>query len=221
MSDPETLPAGVHPEVGLLPWYATGTLSESDRERIARHLQSCRDCSAELEDLIEVRRTLQALSQQEAEPSPQLARSVMARVAADSTAREGRPRGEAAWTASLDRWFRSLFMPQWVPTLAAAILLVQTGLLVWVALPPRESGEIGTRSLGMQAVKIAVVFQPSATEEQIRSLLQQLHARFVDGPTGDGVFTISLNTGDPSAAATLAMLHERRDLVRSAEVVQP
>jgi hypothetical protein len=70
-------------------------------------------------------------------------------------------------------------------------------------------------------VKIAVVFQPSATEEQIRSLLQQLHARFVDGPTGDGVFTISLNTGDPSAAATLAMLHERRDLVRSAEVVQP
>ena len=60
----------------------------------------------------------------------------------------------------------------------------------------------------------------SPTEEQIRSLLQHLHGRFVDGPTAEGVFTITLSTGDPSAAAALALLHEQRDVVRSAELVR-
>jgi anti-sigma factor RsiW len=220
MSDPETLPAGVHSEVELLPWYATGTLGEADRQRVARHLETCRDCSRELEDLTEIRRALAELSHQEAAPSARLARSVMARVAAESIG-QVRPGQETSWTAALDRWFRSLFMPQWVPTLAAVLLVVQTGLLVWVALPPPERREIGTRSLGVQAARIAVVFQPSATEEQIRSLLQKLHARFVDGPTGDGIFTITVNTGDPSAAAALALLHERGDVIRSAELVRP
>ena len=97
MSDPETLPAGVHPEVELLPWYATGTLAEPDRQRIARHLESCRDCSGELQELVDMQRNLQALYRQEAEPSTQLARSVMARVAADAAGSQGRRRWRGRW----------------------------------------------------------------------------------------------------------------------------
>ena len=220
MSDPETLPAGVHPEVELLPWYVNGTLGEADRQRVARHLESCRDCSRELEDLVETRRTLTALYRQEAEPFARLEQSVMARVAADKSGDLGRSRQETSWTTGIERWFRSLFMAPWVPTLAALLLAIQMGLLVWVTLPPPEREEIATRSLVMQQTKIAVVFQPSATEEQIRSLLQHLHGRFVDGPTAEGVFTITLSTGDPSAAAALALLHEQRDVVRSAELVR-
>ena len=220
MSDPETLPAGVHPEVELLPWYATGTLGEIDQERVARHLESCHDCSRELEDLIQIRRTLSELSRQEVAPSRSLARSVMARVAADSIDRR-RPQHEGSWVAVVDRWFRSLLMPQWVPTLAAFLLVAQMGLLIWVTLPPVERGEVSTRSVGLQpqAQQITVVFQPSATEESIRSLLERLHARVVDGPTAEGVFTISMETGDPATA--LALLHELHDVVRSAKLVQP
>jgi hypothetical protein len=219
MSDPETLPAGVHPEVELLPWYANGTLGEADRQRVAQHLDSCRDCTRELEDLTGIRRTLAELSRHEAAPSERLARSVMARVAAES--RQVLPDRDTSWTAALDRWFRSLLMPQWVPTLAALLLVAQMGLLVWVTMPQGERNEISTRSVSMppQAPRIAVRFQATATEETIRSLLQRLHARIVDGPTADGAFTVSLSSGDP--AASLALLREQRDVVRSAEMVDP
>ena len=220
MSDPETLPAGVHPEVELLPWYATGTLGEADRERVAQHLASCRDCTRELEDLTEIRRVLTELSRQETEPSTRLARSVMARISAERIGRE-RPQERASWVAAVDGWFRSLLMPQWVPSLAAILLVVQMGLLLWVTVPPAERGEVSTRSVGMptQAAKIAVIFQASASEERIRSLLQRLQARVVDGPTAEGVFMITITTGNPAAA--MALLREERAVVRSAELSRP
>jgi anti-sigma factor RsiW len=219
MSDPETLPAGVHPEVELLPWYANGTLAEPDRQRVAQHLESCRDCTRELQDLTDMRRVFAELSRHEAAPSERLARSVMARVAAESGARV-RPEQDTSWTTALDRWFRSLLTPQWVPTLAALLLVGQMGLLLWVTMPPGGPSEVSTRSVGppTQAPRIAVRFQPSATEETIRSLLQRLQARVVDGPTPEGIFIISINSGDP--AASLALLREQRDVVRSAELVQ-
>jgi anti-sigma factor RsiW len=220
MSDPDTLPAGVHPEVELLPWYANGTLGEADRQRVAQHLESCRDCSRELEDLSEIRRVLTELSRQEAEPSARVYRSVMARVAADR-AGQNPAHEDTSWVMGVDRWFRSLLMPQWVPTLAAVMLIAQMGLLLWITLPPVDREEVTTRSVGMptQAPRIAVVFQPSATEASIRSLLNRLHARVVDGPTAEGMFTISVGAGDPTAA--LALLREEGNVVRSAEAVRP
>ncbi len=220
MSDPDTLPAGVHPEAGLLPWYATGTLGEADRQRVAHHLESCRECSRELEEFTEIRRTLKELSRQEPAPSSTLARSVLAHVAADSRG-QIRPQPTRSWASEIDHWFRSLLMPQWVPTLAAILLAAQMGLLIWVTLPPTERGEVSTRSVGTQTQepRLAIRFQPAANEERIRSLLQRVHARIVDGPTVDGIFTISLSTGEPTAA--LALLREQGDIIRSAELIQP
>ncbi|HEX6949430.1 MAG TPA: zf-HC2 domain-containing protein [Nitrospira sp.] len=220
MSDPETLPAGVHPEVELLPWYVNGSLRQDDRQRVARHLESCPDCRRELDELTDIRRSLKTMYDAEAEPSARLARSVMAQVAEDSGRRSLRAH-DRSWTSGLDRWFRSLLMPQWVPTLAAILLVFQMGLLVWVALPPGERGEVSTRSLRRQTATIKVLFQPSATEEQIRSLLQGLPARVVDGPNAEGTFTIEVTSGDPSASAPLVQLRDRRDVVRSAELVRP
>lgn len=220
MSDPEALPAGVHPEVELLPWYATGTLGEDDRQRVARHLESCRDCSRELEDFTHIRQTLTELSREEAEPSARVHRSVMARVTAD-VIRQDPANAQTSWAAGMDRWFRSLLTPQWVPTLAAIMLAAQMGLLIWVTLPPEEQSQISSRSVDIpkQAARIAVTFQPSATEAGIRSLLERVHARVVDGPTAEGMFTISVGTGNPAAA--LAQLREQRDVIRSADPVQP
>lgn len=220
MSDPEALPAGVHPEVELLPWYATGTLGEDDRQRVARHLESCRDCSRELEDFTHIRQTLTELSREEAEPSARVHRSVMARVTADVIRRDP-VNAQTSWAAGMDRWFRSLLTPQWVPTLAAIMLAAQMGLLIWVTLPPEEQSQISSRSVDIpkQAARIAVTFQPSATEAGIRSLLERVHARVVDGPTAEGMFTISVGTGNPAAA--LAQLREQRDVIRSADPVQP
>ncbi len=126
MSDPETIPAGVHPEVELLPWYANGTLGTTDRQRVTHHLESCQDCRRELDDLTRMMRSVQAVYREQPEPSTRLARSVMARVAAEPRARENQ---QMPWSAVIDGWFRSFFMPRWVPTLAAVLLIAQMSLL--------------------------------------------------------------------------------------------
>jgi anti-sigma factor RsiW len=55
-----TPPAGVHPQLLLLPWYLSGTLPKSDRESVTTHLGNCAACRAELESLTMLRRTLRA-----------------------------------------------------------------------------------------------------------------------------------------------------------------
>ena len=71
-------------------------------------------------------------------------------------------------------------------------------------------------------MQIVLAFQPSATEEQIRSLVSGLHGRLVDGPTPAGLYTIRLPRQDAAAAdQLLAQLNTRHDLVRSAELIKP
>lgn len=37
MTDPDMMPADVHPEIALLPWYANGTLCDAERQQVSRH----------------------------------------------------------------------------------------------------------------------------------------------------------------------------------------
>jgi anti-sigma factor RsiW len=224
MSDPETMPADIHPEVELLPWYVNGTLEEAERSLVARHLESCTACHRELEELVDVKSRLQSMYARQFGPSADLARSVMARITKEGTGRHTREHHKTSWLDGVDHWCRTLFMPRWVPTLAAVLLVAQMALLVWVTVPSGEREAVSTRSVGPQVARrtmVAVVFQASATEAQIRSLLRGIQGRLVDGPTEEGLFMISLPTSDGSAAASLAVLKERHDVVYSAELVTP
>lgn len=221
MSEPETLPRHVHPEVALLPWYVNGTLADVERNQVARHLETCEDCRVELEEISILKAGLTAIYDAQPGSSAQTARAVLAAVAADVRAGRSRPVGLESWPESIDEWLRSLLMPQWVPTLAAVLLVAQIGLLLWITMPP-EDGQIATRSLAMQTVKLAVAFQPSASEEQIRALLQSLQGRVVDGPAQDGMYIIEVTAADASIAQNkVEMLKKRTDVVRSAETVKP
>lgn len=222
MTEPDTMPADVHPEVALLPWYAAGSLRDTERRQVARHLESCASCRRELEELTAMKRRLTATYEAQSAPSAQLARSVMARVAADARATRDRTPHPSSWLHGMDRWFRSLFLPRWVPTLAAGLLIVQTGLLLWVGLPPTESEQVSTRSLDMQTATIAVTFQAAATEEQIRILLLQVRGRIRHGPTAEGLYTIEVPSTDASTTQRkVDFLKARPDIVRSADPVKP
>lgn len=222
MSEQDTLPTGVHPEVALLPWYANRTLGEQERQQIAHHLETCASCRAELEELSHLETSLIAAYRSQPEPSARLAQSVMAKVAAERLAGRNKQSESSSWLTDIDRWFRSLFLPQWVPTLAVLLLVAQMGLLLWVGLPPVDRGEVSTRSLSMQTAKFAVTFQASSTEEQIRSLLQNVHGRVIDGPTAEGLYTIEVPSADGSTTQKkLDVLKERSDIVRSADILKP
>lgn len=222
MSDPETIPSGVHPEVTLLPWYASGTLHDAERDQVARHLESCPDCRRELNELSSMKRDLAAFYQSQPAPSPRLARSIMAQVAAERRVGSNRQPEAGSWLNGIDEWLRSLFLPRWVPTLAATLVLAQISLIIWISIRTPHTEEVITRSLGVPTAKIRVTFQPATTEKQIRSVLETVHGRIIDGPTTDGLYTMEFPVADEATARQkLETIRERTDVVRSADLYSP
>lgn len=222
MSDQDTLPAHVHPEAALLPWYANGTLNESDRRQVDQHLTGCSTCRAELEDLTGLKSALTTLYTAQPGPSSNTSRNVRESIAREASVRHPRPGGQRSWLDAVDEWFRSLFVPRWVPTLAATLIIAQIALMMWISMPVPHPEQVTTRSLGMQQARFIVAFQNTATEEQIRGLLQDLHGRITDGPTADGRYTIEVPAADASAVQhKLDLLRGRQDIVRSADPTAP
>lgn len=218
MSEPEALPAHIHHETALLPWYVNGSLGESERQQVDQHLAACVDCRRELDELARLRSELTALYRAEPGASSRTARRVLEDVARDAAARR-MSTGRKSSLEHVDQWFRSLFLPRWVPTLAAVLLLAQTGLLLWISAPAPE--QIMSRSVG-RAARIAVTFHGTATEEQIRSLLRTVHGRLVGGPTTDGQYILEITAGTEAAGEdTLKVLRGRTDIVRSAGLQIP
>jgi anti-sigma factor RsiW len=219
MIEPDTLPNHVHPEEALLPWYANGTLSETEREQVAAHLETCRACRIELEEIKSLKADLTKLYAAQPGPSPKTARFVLGAAAQDVAARRTNPVSDGSWMDRVDQWLRSLFTPRWVPTLAATILIAQVGLLLWITMPATQPGQVTTRSLGMQTARIRVVFQEAATEEQIRSLLQTIRGRIVDGPNPNGLYIIEVLAADAETSREkFERLRARIDVVRSADL---
>ncbi len=222
MSDPDTIPAGIHQEIELLPWYLTGTLPEPERRQVAQHLESCTTCRSELDELTQIQRDLATIYTSQSVPSSQLARSVMAKVD-----EQARPPADQQWTPGsgvdrLDQWLRSLFLPQWAPTFVVMLLVAQTTLLVWIGIPSTNPDQVSPRSVGAQTARIVVTFHTTATVGQIQSLLQDLHGRIIAGPTDDGRYTIDVLATDPSATQRkIDVLKAQGDVVRSAEAPTP
>lgn len=223
MNDPDTLPAGVHEEVSLLPWYVNGTLSPSERSQLDRHLDSCPACRQELDELTRVKSNLVSAYRSASAPSSRLAQSVLSAVARESRDRRSAQSPSGSWLAGMDQWFRSLFLHRWVPTAVVLALVMQLGLLLWVIAPQPASDGIATRSLPGPSAKISVMLQPTATEKQIRTVLQHIHGQVVSGPTPDGRYIIMVVgvVDDAAVQQKLAQLLERTEVIRSAEIVTP
>jgi hypothetical protein len=222
MSDPEIIPAGVHQEATLLPWYANGQLGEEDRLTVARHLESCPDCRREFSEWADLRREILEAYATQPGPSPTLAGAVFSKVAAEArlaARREGR--GDRG-LAGLDRWFRSLFDVPWVPSLAAALLVVQFGLLLWVTTPV-EQESVRTRSIDSPTAQFAVRFHDQVTEAQIRELVERIHGRIIDGPTAQGSYVLEVRAAaDPATSRQiLDLLRAQHRIVAHAEATAP
>ncbi len=224
MSAPHEAQA-THPTVLLLPWYVSGTLKDSERLAVERHLADCASCRRELDDLKTLRAPLKDAFAAAPAPSARLKPSVMAKVRAArgtpavSSQSSARPAREA-----LEQWFRSLFAPRWVPALAATLLVGQMILLLWSAgqqtpLPPSA---VSTRAIPPPSTKVQILFQETATETQIRRVVQGLQGRIVDGPNADGRYTIEVAPSVADQVDTkLQTLRQQSKIIRRAERLAP
>src|SRR5688572_2285061 len=182
MSEPDTLPTGVHPEAALLPWYANNTLKQAERELVFEHLKTCNICRLELDELTHLRAQLTALYEAEAKPSPRTAQSILQKIAQEASSQKQIRSSRQNWLDRFDSCVRTLLTPRLAPTFAMLALVAQSSLLIWATMPPTPSEQITSRSLGSPSVKFSVVFHEQATEEEIRSLLNTVRGRVIDGP---------------------------------------
>lgn len=58
---------------------------------------------------------------------------------------------------------------------------------------------------GQGVVVVVISFSPSATEAEIRGLLQSVKARLVDGPSASGLYRVAFMTSDALADGTKAL----------------
>jgi anti-sigma factor RsiW len=233
MTEPNTLPPDIHPTVALLPWYANGTLSAADRTAVATHLQECPSCRTELDELVLVGKEIKQAVSADPLPSAGLSQTVFAQVRETirrDQAQVSHPSPIAVESHSLignlDHWLRSLFVPQWIPTLVATLLVAQLGVLLWSVsqrVPPSDiGGSITSRGLGTPTARLRIEFQPSASMQQIQTLLQDMHGRVVDGPTTEGAYIMEIPASDPAVIEQrLQALQSRHEVIRHVEALRP
>lgn len=207
----------------LIPWVVNGTASDSQRQSVEEHLQSCADCREELD----FQRRLQHGVARQTGPETD-AHAAWARMserldagsAPSVTARPG-PR--------LHRAERT-----WLPWVMAAMLVQGVGLGVlgtalWSRMPsngaalPAASGSY--RTLAAPAAPAAqptvrVVFAPTMTLDELRTVLASSHLQVVSGPSDADVWSLG-PAGESTRAATDAAVRALRtsSSVRFAEPI--
>jgi anti-sigma factor RsiW len=206
----------------LLPWYLSETLSEEERLLLEDHLLSCAACREELASVSTQRQHLRAVFANALVPAASLHERVMGGVRAPPPARE-RPTSPLKAVADL---FQALIRPGWTSTAAVVLIVLQAGMLSWLLIDDRmrdPTSSVTTRSVepAITQPRIRVVFNPSATEQDIRTALLALGGRVVDGPTADAGYVIQLPAEAPTVLAQrLRELRERPGLVERIENVQ-
>ena len=209
------LPAEVHPVAAVLPWYVNGSLPAFECASVAEHLKNCAACRAELDSLVKFTIRLRGTYQAMPDPSPQVRKAVMVEVRPSASAAT-RGRSDESQTAidRLAEFIRGWFMPKWAPTFAVTLLVAQLGLIVWSMQAGQLESPVTSRSLAPAAVRISVVFNPSATERAIRNGLRDLGAKLVSGPTDEGAYLIEIAPGDAQVLQRkLTAFRENHELV--------
>jgi hypothetical protein len=190
-----------HPTVTLLPWYLAGTLSPEERRQVIEHLETCQTCRQELDEMKRLRDSVKAGVNGLPGPPPDSFRRVMAQI-------QEQPQ-PGPWAARADAWLRALFAVQWAPTLAALLVIGQSAALLWLV-GHRPTGPAGStqetvieRSVPTGSARLSVRFQETATEREIRAVMQSLNARMVDGPSPDGLYILQVSAVDAAALEKL------------------
>lgn len=205
-----------------LAWYENGTLSPSDRERVEQHVGGCAECARELQFLGELRAHVGRDEPLLISPERSL-ETVRGRIDALRAAERGWLRWSdlariaraklptAAWPALLR------------PVLIAAIwIAVVIGGLIVIYDPTAEFRTLSSSATPIDpaASYTRVVFDRASTAEQIQTLLNELGADIVAGPSKYGVYTVRLAQPEIDHQAALRALREHPG-VRFAEPVGP
>ena len=189
----------------LLPWYANGTLPETEQRTVEEHAELCRRCR---EELAACRGLGEAMRSSAAEPPvPHPARIALLKARLDQ-AEGSRVRSLLGATPKAVRWI--------VAAQLAAILILAAGWM-WRTPPPPPAAPAEYQTLSDPAAasagpRVRLVFAEGATERQMRDVLLAIGGRLADGPSPLGVYTVELSEGSDPLPVILKHLKSRPEV---------
>jgi anti-sigma factor RsiW len=168
----------------LLPWFVNGTLDADERTLVEQHLTECARCRDEVEWLRELHAACAAGEASTDGSSAFHKLRVKLETPRERFPVQGKARG--AWR----------FTRPWTHWVIGAQLALIAGLSVsWLQSDDHAGryGTLGAPSVASQASgSVVVVFDPKASEAELRRVLRSVEARVVDGPTRSNAYVLEV-----------------------------
>lgn len=200
----------------LLPWYATGRLSNEERHRVERYLEANPQARFQLELIEEELGAVVADNERLPVPSRESFDRLMTQVETEAPAGADRATFGEGWLTRIGAWFGD-FTPQMRGAMAAAAFAVVIVQAAAIGLLVRGDGAVFETvaehpAPAVDGETVLLAFAPDAPAETITELLTEIEGTIVDGPRAGGVFVIRLAEGVVAAEA-VAALRERPNVV--------
>ncbi len=193
----------------LLPWYANGTLGDTERRTVEEHAAQCERCREEVQACRQLGEAVRLTAAEAPTPHPARLSRLMSRLdEAEGSSRRARLAGLLTATPKPVRWVLAGQL--------AALLLLATAL-VWTPAPPPPA-EFTTLSDSVavatpaETQRVRVVFAEGATERQIRDVLLPIGGQLASGPSPLGVYTVELPEGRDPLPVVLQHLRSRPEV---------
>lgn len=196
----------------LLPWYANGTLGETERRTVEEHAAQCERCREEVQACRQLGEAVRLAAVEAPTPHPARLSRLMSRLdEADGSSPRARLAGLLTATPRPVRWVLAGQL--------AALLLLATAW-VWTPPPPPPADPAEYRTLSdavapatpADTVQVRVVFAEGATERRIRDVLLPIGGQLAGGPSALGVYTVELPEGRDPLPVVLQHLRSRPEV---------
>jgi len=201
MQDPSNV--AQHQDVqSLLPWYAAGSLADSEAERVQQHLRECPECRAELawqRRLIETAAPLPAALDQERALARLMARldEVPAPLAQPVSKPSPAAPAPSRFAGALLDWLRGPGDWKGWAIAAQALVIVLLAAKMLPAGAPPDYKALG--SAPAATPDLLVVFKQDASVQDVQRLLKTSGAHLVGGPTATGAWLLDVEAAQRSA----------------------
>jgi hypothetical protein len=215
-----------HEIEALLPWHAAGTLTRREADRVEQAIAGDRELARrfelvreELAETIHLNETLGA-------PSARAMEKLFAAIDAEEA--RGPRRQRSFDLAGRISEFLSSLAPRtlaWSATAAAALLLVQAGVITSVVMK-EHGGAAGVYNVanaprdvsapvaqGSQTLFAQVRFAPQATVTDITNFLGAHKAKLVEGPLKGSMYRIQLSQSKPEATKVVQQMQQESRIV--------
>lgn len=181
----------------MIPGYCNNRLNAVDKAEFEQHLEESQELQAELHDFREFQDLYRQADPLEPPPSDALFDQISQKVGIDQQVKE---KSDSSHTPSSNLsdilqnlWKQareSLSIP-WMLAAAQAVAIV-----ILLAPAPQQTTystlSAGSESSAHGTIGFNVVFQPSARESDIRTLLRSIDGTLSDGPSLDGRYVVTL-----------------------------